>query len=172
MSTKNSCVAVYTKHQDAEQAIKDLERDGFDMKKLSIVGKGYQTEEHAIGYYNTGDRVKFWGKLGAFWGGLWGLLFGSAFFWIPGVGPLAVGGALVSTLVGGVEGAALTGGLTALGAALFSIGIPKNSIVKYEEAIRMDKFLLIVHGNHEEVTRASDILGVNKEAEVSVHIAA
>ena len=32
--------------------------------------------------------MKFWGKLGAFWGGLWSLLFGSALFLIPGIGPV------------------------------------------------------------------------------------
>ena len=110
MSDTNSCVGIYKTHREAEQAIKDLEKAGFNMKQLSIVGKGYHTEEDAIGYYNTGDRVKFWGKQGAFWGGLWGILFGAAFFWIPGVGPLAVAGPLVSTIVGGVGGAALTGG--------------------------------------------------------------
>ncbi|MFK5915232.1 MAG: hypothetical protein QM484_12745 [Woeseiaceae bacterium] len=170
MSNKHSCVAIYKTHPEAEQAIKELENAGFNMKQLSIVGKGYQTEEHALGYYNTGDRVKFWGKQGAFWGGIWGLLFGSAFFWVPGIGPLAVGGPLVSTLVGGLEGATLTGGLSALGAGLFSIGIPKDSVVKYETAIKSDKFLLIVHGSQNEVERASDILGTNEEAEIAVHI--
>ena len=172
MSNKNSCVAIYKTHQEAEQAIKELQNAGFDMKKLSIIGKGYHPEEHAVGYYNTGDRVKFWGKQGAFWGGLWGLLFGSAFFWVPGIGPLALAGPIVSTLAGGVGGAALTGGVTALGAALHSIGIPKDSIIQYETAIKSDKFLLIVHGTQDEVQRASDILGTNKDAEVGVHVVA
>ena len=172
MIDKNSCVAVYKTHEEAEQAIKALEKAGFDMKKLSIVGKGYHTDEHAVGYYNTGDRVKYWGKQGAFWGGLWGLLFGSAFFWIPGIGPLAVGGPIVSTIVGGLEGATLTGGLTALGAALYSIGIPKDSVIQYETAIKSDKFLLIAHGTKEEMQHASEILGTNKEADVAVHVSA
>ena len=172
MSDKNSCVAVYKTHPEAEQAIKELEKSGFDIKHLSIVGKGYHTEEDAIGYYNTGDRVKFWGKQGAFWGGLWGLLFGSAFFWVPGVGPLAVGGPLVSIIVGGLEGAAVTGGATALGAALYSIGIPKDSIIKYETAVKLDNFLVIVHGSQDEVERASDVLGTNQDAEVSAHVSA
>jgi len=172
MTSKNNCVAVYKTHAEVEAAVKELERAGFTMKNLSVIGKGYHTEEHPIGYYNTGDRVKFWGKQGAFWGGLWGLLFGSAFFWIPGVGPLAVAGSLTSTLVGGASGAVMTGGLTALGAALFSIGIPKDSIVQYEEAIKVDKFILICQGTHEEVERARDIIDSDSCAEnVSVHIA-
>lgn len=170
MNEKNSCVAIYKTHQEAEEAIKELTNAGFDLQELSIVGKGYHTDEHAIGYYNTGDRVQFWGKQGAFWGGLWGVLIGSAFFWIPGVGPLAVGGPLVSTLVGGIEGAALGGGLTALGAALYSIGIPKNSVIHYETAIKSDNFLLLVHGTKDEVERAKNVLEENNpDTEIAIH---
>jgi hypothetical protein len=169
MKNNNSCIGIFNNHTDAEQAIKELQISGFDMKKLSIVGKGYHSDEHPVGYYNTGDRVKFWGKLGAFWGGMWGLLFGAAFFWIPGIGPLAIAGPLVGMIVGGAEGAVAMGGLSALGAALYSIGIPKDSIVKYEESLKADKFLLVVHGTQEEVSRAQDILNTIKEVEVEVH---
>ena len=99
MSNNNSVVAIYDSHEKAERAIRELEKDGFDMKKLSIVGKDYHTEERVVGYYNTGDRMAYWGELGAFWGGFWGLLFGSAFFWVPGVGPLLVGGPLVMWII-------------------------------------------------------------------------
>jgi hypothetical protein len=94
MNKNNSIVAIYPSHTVAEAAIKELQQSGFDMKKLSIVGRDYHTDEHVVGYYNTGDRMKVWGKTGAFWGGLWGFLFGSAFFWIPGLGPLLVAGPL------------------------------------------------------------------------------
>lgn len=141
------------------------------MKKLSIVGKDYHADEHVVGYYNTGDRVKYWGKLGAFWGGFWGLLFGSAFFVIPGIGPLAVGGPLVSWIVGALEGAAIVGGLSAVGAALFGIGIPKDSILKYERSIKADKFLLVAHGTSDEVDRAKRILQNTNAIETNVHSA-
>ena len=98
-------VAIYPSHTAAEAAIKELQQSGFDMKKLSIVGRDYHTDEHVVGYYNAGDRMKVWGKTGAFWGGLWGLLFGSAFFWVPGLGPLLVAGPLVSWIIGALEGA-------------------------------------------------------------------
>ena len=86
-SENNSAVAVYESHSEAEAGLKELQRCGFDMKRLSIVGKDYHTEEQVIGYYNAGDRMKRWGTAGAFWGGIWGLLVGSAFFAIPGIGP-------------------------------------------------------------------------------------
>ena len=158
MSNMNSVVAVFASHDQAENAIRELQKDGFDMKKLSIVGKDYHTEEHVVGYYTTGDRMLYWGKLGAFWGGFWGLLLGSAFFWVPGIGQLLVAGPLVMWIVGALEEAAVFGGLTALGAGLYSIGIPKNSVMQYETEVKSGKLLLIAHGTSEEVERAKDIL--------------
>ena len=103
MPEKNFVVAIFETHNQAEDAVRELQRDGFDMKKLSIVGKDYHTDEHVVGYYNTGDRMMYWGKLGAFWGGFW-TFFGSAFFWVPGIGPLVVAGPLVIWIVAALEG--------------------------------------------------------------------
>ena len=167
--TKNSVVAVFDTHLEAEEAIKELQRANFDMKKLSIVGKDYHSEEHVIGYYNAGDRVAYWGKLGAFWGGLWGFLFGSAVFFVPGIGTVILGGPVVMWVVGALEGAAVVGGLTALGAALYGIGIPKNSILKYEESLRANKFLVIAHGTNNEVEQVRAILKTSRAVETNVH---
>ena len=169
MSTQNSVVAVYRTHTDADQAVKELQRGGVDMHKLSIVGKGYHTDEHAVGYYNTGDRMKYWGKVGAFWGGFWGLLFGSAFFMIPGLGPILAAGPVVAWIVGAVESAVVVGGVSALGAGLYSMGIPKDSIVKYETALKTDQFLLIAHGTTAEVAKAKDIIETTHPAQLSLH---
>ena len=154
----NGIIAVYETHVEAELGVKQLQRSGFDMKKLSIVGRDFQNEETVIGFYNMGDRAKYWGKTGAFWGGLWGLLLGSAFFVIPGIGPLVIAGSFISVLVGAVEGALVVGGLSALGAALMSIGIPKNSIVEYESALKAGKYLMIAHGTTEELKIAQEIV--------------
>jgi uncharacterized membrane protein len=168
MSKENVGIAIFNTHGEAENVVKELQKSGFDMKKLSIVGKDYHTEEQVVAYYNTGDRMKYWGKLGAFWGGLWGILFGAAFFWIPGIGPLVVAGPLVSAIVGALEGAVAVGGLSALGAGLYSIGIPKDSIIKYESSVKSDKFLLVVHGSGDDLAKAKDILKSTGH-EVSVH---
>jgi uncharacterized membrane protein len=169
MSEKNAVVAIYESHSQAEEALKELQKSGFDMKKLSIVGKDYHTEENVVGYYNAGDRMKRWGKSGAFWGGFWGLLFGSAFFAIPGIGPVLVAGPLVAWIVGALEGALVVGGLSAIGAGLYSIGIPKNSIVEYETALKSDKFLLLAHGTADEVEKAKAIMGAARSAQVAVY---
>jgi hypothetical protein len=169
MSIQNSVVAIYPTHTEADQAVKELQRGGVEMHKLSIVGKGYHTDEHAVGYYNAGDRMKYWGKVGAFWGGFWGLLFGSAFFMIPGLGPILAAGPVVAWIVAGLEGAVEVGALGALGAGLFSIGIPKDSIVKYEAALKTDQFLLIAHGTAAEVAKAKDIIETTHPAQLSLH---
>jgi uncharacterized membrane protein len=158
MSDKNSVVAIFNSHDRAEDAIRELQKSGFDMKKLSIIGKDYHTEENVVGYYTSGDRMKYWGKLGAFWGGFWGMLFGSAFFWLPGVGPVLVGGPLVAWMIGALESAAVMGGLSVLGAAMYSVGIPKDSVLQYESQIKNGKLLLVVHGTSQEVDRAKDLL--------------
>jgi uncharacterized membrane protein len=169
MSETNSVVAIYQTHSQAEDAVKELQKSGFDMKKMSIVGKDYHTDEHVVGYYNAGDRMKYWGTQGAFWGGIWGMLFGAAFFAIPGIGAILVAGPLVAWIIGALEGAVVVGGLSALGAGLFSIGIPKDSVVKYETALKSDKFLLLAHGTVDEVAKARDILQTTNPIQVAVH---
>lgn len=157
--TKNEpVVAVYESHTEAEDAVKELQKSGFDMKQLSIVGRDYHTEEQVVGYYNAGDRMKYWGKAGAFWGGFWGLLFGGAFFWVPGVGQLLVAGPLVVAIIGALEEAAVVGGLSAIGAGLYSIGIPKDSVITYETALKAKKFVVIAHGFADQVARAKVLM--------------
>lgn len=165
MTKNNSVVAIFKSHIEAEMAVKELQQAGFDMKKLSIVGRDYHTDEDVVGYYNAGDRMKYWGKLGAFWGGFWGLLFGSAFFLIPGVGPLVMAGPIVGWIVGALEGAVVVGGFSALGAALYSMGIPKDSVLQYETAVKSGKYVVIAHGTDMEAVHAREIISrTNPEA--------
>lgn len=169
MSERNAAAAIYTTHVEAEDAVKELQRAGIDMRTLSIVAKDTHTEEHVVGYCNSGDRMKAWGKSGAFWGGLWGMLFGSAFFAIPGIGPVLVAGPLVAWIVGALESAAVVGGLSAIGAGLFGMGIPKDSVVRYETALKTDHFLLMVHGAAAEVSQAREILDRTRPVDVTLH---
>ncbi|SEF43845.1 hypothetical protein SAMN05421819_0021 [Bryocella elongata] len=169
MSAVNSIVAIYSTHEQAEAAVKELQQSGVDMKSLSIAAKNTHTDEHVIGYYNAGDRMKYWGKLGAFWGGFWGLLFGSAMFAIPGIGPILVAGPLVAWIIAGLEGAVVVGGVSAVGAGLVSIGIPKDSVLQYDTALKTDKFLLIVHGSPDQVEHAKTIIEGTEHTSYTVH---
>jgi hypothetical protein len=158
METKKSPCYVFNTHVEAEAAIQSLSRSGFDVKKLSLVGKGYHTEEHPVGFYTVGDRIKTWGGTGAFWGGIWGMLIAPAVFFLPGLGLVAMAGPLVATFVGILEGAVVVGGISALGAALTQIGVPKDQVIKYETALKVDKYILMVHGSADELAKARSVL--------------
>ena len=139
------------------------------MKDLSVVGKGYHTEEKVVGFYNVGDRVKFWGTRGAFWGGLWGWFFGGLFMTIPIIGHVVVLGYLATMAIAGLESAVMVGGLSALGAALYSIGIPKDSVIQYEAALKSDSILVMAHGEGEQMARAKVILEMTNPSRLDVH---
>jgi hypothetical protein len=161
-------IGVFPDHPSAEAAVKGLADAGFDMKNLSLVGKGYHSDEKVMGFYNSGDRIKFWGSRGAFWGGFWGLFFGGVFMTIPLVGHVIVLGYLAAVAVSAVEGAVVVGGLSALGAALYGIGVPKDSVIKYEADMKVDRFLVMAHGTDEEVERAKKILGAASPTRLDV----
>lgn len=162
MSNPDSAFFVFDTHSAAEAAIRTLGQSGFDMKKLSLVGKGYHSEEKPMGFYTTGDRIKAWGSTGAFWGGIWGLLLAPAVFVLPGLGVVGMAGPFVATLIGALEGAVVVGGLSALGAALTQIGVPKDQVIKYEAALKVDKYLLVVHGSAEDQDKARSVLAQAK----------
>lgn len=168
-SPDSAVIAIYDSHAGAEAAICALQKAGLDMKQFSIVGKGFHTEEHAIGFYTTGDRIKLWSGNGAFWGTIWGMLFGGAFFFLPAIGPIVVMGPLVAWLVGALEGAAVGGTAGALAAALTSYGIPKDSVVKYELDVMAGRFLVLARGPAALVEMAHTVLGTTAPSQLAAH---
>lgn len=165
----DAVVAAFDAHTAAEDAVKTLTKQGFDLKQMSVIGKGYHTEEKPLGFYNTGDRVRFWGSRGAFWGALWGLFVGGAFITVPVLGPVVVVGYMATVAISAIEGAIIVGGLSAVGAALYSIGIPKDSVVRYDSMLKADKFLVTVHGTNEQIRRARQTLEAAGASSVDVH---
>jgi hypothetical protein len=166
MSNRNAVVAVYRNHTEANAAIGTLSQAEFEIRKFSMVAKDRQ---HVIADDRPDDQPVSWGKLGLFGPGLWGRVFGWASFWIPGMGPLLLGGPIVPAIVGAHDGAAIFGDLNALGVGFYRIGIPKESIRRYERAIKRGCYLLIVHGTEEEVARAGRIVSSTGAELVALH---
>ena len=81
-------------------------------------------------------------------------------------------GYLAAAVVSAVESAVVVGGLSALGAALYSIGIPKDSVVAYGTAVKADGFLVMAHGTAEEIERAKAILQAVNPSRLDVIAAA
>jgi hypothetical protein len=172
MQNTDTLIAVFPDHPAAEAAVKTLSAAGFEMKNLSLVGKGYHSEEKVVGFYSAGDRIKFWGTRGAFWGGFWGLFLGGLFMTVPVVGHIVVLGYLATVVFSGIETAIVVGGLSALGAALYSIGVPKDSVIQYESDLKADAFLVMAHGPAAEMARARAILGTTNPSRIDVHAGA
>jgi hypothetical protein len=168
---RHSVVATYDTYIGAEAAIIALEQEGLDMSRLSIIGKDFHTEQHALAFYTSGGRMKFWGANGTFWGSLWGILDESAIFYIPGVGPLVVMGPLVGWIVAALESAMVGSGAGALAAALSHIGIPKASVVKYECDVKSGKFLVLAHGNSDMIEQARLVFATTEASELAAHAA-
>ena len=169
MIHNHSTVGVFNTHESAEAAIRRLSEVSFPINQLSIIGKGYETEEQVVGFFNLGDRVKLWGKNGALWGGLWGLLSAGVFMTFPVIGPVVVLGHLAAMVFGALEGAVVIGGLGALAGALASIGVPNDSVLRYEQDLRAENFLVVVHGSQAEAQRAQGLLASAEASRVEVH---
>jgi hypothetical protein len=140
MGKHNAVVAMCHTHTEVEVAVKALKQAAFNVKKLSIVGKDYHTDKHVVGYYNSGDCMKYWGTA------------------IPGIGPVLIAGPLVGWVLDALEETVVTGGMTAIGAAINNLGIPKDDILNYEIALKCSKFILLAHGTAEEVAHAQRII--------------
>lgn len=171
-STKTHCVAVFERPQQAASAIRELHGAGFDMKRLSVVGRDCDYDERAADPNPSHDDAKYWGKEGTFWGGVFELLFCPASFFIPGSGPVLSAGLIGSALIGMVEaaaaGAVLGPTTNAFVAALGSWGIPKDTVNGYETDLRAKRLLMIASGNTAELVGVHPILAA-RGASVSVY---
>lgn len=164
-----STIGTYETLEAAEMAIRALDKGGFPIRQVSIVTQNIQSERAVHGYITTGDVAQQGASVGAWTGGLFGLLMGAAFIWVPGFGPLIVAGAFTSALLGGVEGAAIgaaTGG--ALG-ALAGWGVSKQHILTYEQQLKSGNYLIIAHGSDDDVRRASTLLAHTEAAHMTTH---
>ena len=167
-----SCVvSIYDTHEKAEAAVRKLEDEGIDLQVLSIVGKDMHADDHIYGYYSLGDRLSYCGKQGAFWTDFWSKTSASAFFRIPGVGPLLIAGPLAIRLVDAIEGAVVAGGPDALGASLAGLGIPKSGVVQYESEVKNGRYLFVIHGAPSEVSTARAVLDRTAASFTHCHIA-
>jgi len=155
MSENKALVAICNGRVQAEKAIAELQRLGFDMKQVSVVSKAYVSDEEIVGCYVVDGRIRALGGSAAFWERLWGLLGEAGLFVVPGIGPVVIAGSLVNALAPTIKDAPLTGGgVTPLAAASYRLGIPKDSALGYEMEIRANKCVLIVFGTPEAQAKA------------------
>jgi hypothetical protein len=151
-------IAVCGTHEAAQALVAALNRAGFDMTQVSLVGNGSASSEHAHGFFTVADRVKAWAGTGSLWGAGWGLLLGAAIVVMPPIGVVVAAGPFVAILLAVLEGAAVVGGVSAIAAALTELGLSPEHAANYESDVKADRFLVIVHGSPADVARAKTIV--------------
>ncbi len=170
MSKNNTCVLLYSSQQNLKHDVNALQTQSFDMKTVSIVGKVQQHKIHATGLYVTGGQMRYQGNQDRFWNSLWTRLNGAGFFLLPDLGALVAAGPIAYLLTKKYADIDVGGGLSVLGQAFFSIGIPIDSIRQYEKSVNSEKLLLIIHGQHSDIELACQLLH-SKTQQVTVHMA-
>jgi hypothetical protein len=168
--SEQSDIGVYATMAEAEGAVRMLGSGGFPITQVSIVAQNLESEKEVHGYITAGDVAKSGASSGAWLGGLFGVLIGAAFIWVPGFGPLLVAGPLAAMLLGGVEGAVAGAAGGGLLGALVGWGVSKKHVIKYEEHLKGGKYLVIAHGSTDEVVHAHDILKATGATEVTQHL--
>lgn len=158
MHGNEAIVGICSGHSGVEAAIKELTKLGFEMNNISAFGKAYVSDEEAVGFCVTDEQLFACGGSAGFWERLWELLGYGGFFFVPGVGPIAVAGRFACTLARKINAGIPEGGLSALGAAMKSLGVPPDSTFRYEIAIDTTEYVLIAVGSPELIAEAKTVL--------------
>ncbi|GIJ50557.1 hypothetical protein Val02_74430 [Virgisporangium aliadipatigenens] len=158
-------IGVFDDIDAAQAAVERLFGAGFPIDRISIVSRDLQSETRINGYVTTGDIAGPAAATGAWVGGVFGLMAGSALLFIPGAGPLVVLGPLAAAAIGAAHGALLGGGV----GAVLGHFVAKEHIPKYERLVRAGKHLVVVHGGENDIARARDILTEAESRDVQRH---
>ena len=59
--------------------------------------------------------------------------------------------------------------MSALVGALSALGVPRDSVLRYEVDLRAGRFLLIVHGGDDEIARARELLKSSAQSSFDHH---
>ena len=158
-------IAVFPDLEAAQRAIEKLAAEDFPIDHISIIGKDLQSELRVSGFVTVGDIARPTAVTGAWVGGLFGLLTGTALLFIPGAGLLIVLGPLAIGALGAAQGALLGGAVGALPGHF----VAKEHLPKYERLVQTGNYLVVVQGSEDEVERARRILLDSGSSDVQRH---
>jgi hypothetical protein len=161
-------VAFYADPAAAHRHLDLLLNNEAPMDRVSVLGRADASGDDPLGLYyaSAGERMRGWGKLGAFWGGIFGLLGGAAgLFVLPGVGTVMAAGPLVGSLTGAAAGAGAGGVLMAgagagqqLAVAIHRLGIPESCLGDMQERLARGETLLMLIMDPDEAARWRPLL--------------
>jgi hypothetical protein len=166
-ATEQSIIVTYTTLQEAEEAIRTLADGGFPIQQISVIGKDLESDRDIHGFVTSGDVAMNGARMGAWVGGLFGLLTGAAVLFVPGFGPVIVAGPVAAWILGTFEGAIAGAAGGAVLGGLVGLGVSGDRIVKYEQEIKAGRHLVVAHGSAAEVTHARIILSTTTATEIT-----
>ncbi len=159
MSSYSAAVGIFSVHTHARAAVHKLKLDGFDIRRVSVIGK----------HCHVNDRMKYWGQQSAFWSGVWGLMFSTGIFQVRGIGRLLVAGPLLATIIEMIE-RTTDHEDDAVGTGLRTIGISAESITRYEETVKTGNFVLIFQGEDEEAQKTKQVFEQTGSISTTLHV--
>ena len=149
-------VAAFDDGVIASRALHKLLATGFKPDDLSFVGKASCSNERVLGWTDRGHGgVKFWGIRSTLWEYVWALFGGGLFLTTPVMGPTFMMGRIGAFEERSLDAGVIIGGMTAIGTALLSMGLPRNDAEIFDDLVARDRFLLMVHGSALDVNLAS-----------------
>lgn len=161
-------IGTFPTRREAEQALRELERSGFPMEKVSVIARDSDRTERIAGSNVTehgGNKVDDGAKTGAVsggaLGGLTGLLVGLGVLAIPGIGPVILAGAGATVLATALSGAAIGAAAGGLLGGLIGLGIPEEDAKLYSDRVSRGDYLVMVQGTDTELQHAERILKHN-----------
>jgi hypothetical protein len=164
MIEENTTVSVFSNSIEIPPAVSKLAEAGFDMKRLSVVGRACRGNGKLAAYFRDGDRIRCWGEQSELWNSLYPVIQEWTLLNCPGTGLLLVVGLMAQWIVAVLNNSAIFGTLSVLGATLYSMGVAKDCVQDYEEALRKGNCLLVIHGTAQEIAKAKGILQSTTEA--------
>lgn len=151
----DAMIGIFDNHDKAVEAVQELKESNYPVNHITIMGKAstevIDKDMHImpknpinVASLGTGTAI----------GTALGVLTGAGIFAIPGLGFLYGAGALIGAIAGFDFG--LIGG--GIAAVLATIGVKDENARKYHDALEQGKFLVIAHGDKDEVAKAKEIL--------------
>uniref|UniRef100_A0A832M2F9 DUF1269 domain-containing protein n=1 Tax=Oscillatoriales cyanobacterium SpSt-402 TaxID=2282168 RepID=A0A832M2F9_9CYAN len=150
-------IAVLSDRIQAEAAYSELEKEGFPMNQVSILGKGYKSADE-FGLIDPNQQAGRLAKLMSFWLIPFGFAAGFTFSLITNLNTFAWAGEIGNHIIGGVLGA-VSG---AMGSFFVGGGVGlisgSGDALPYRNRLNAGKYLIVVQGNEVQNLKASGIL--------------
>ncbi|MEA5570283.1 general stress protein [Calothrix sp. UHCC 0171] len=158
-------VGVFSRRQDAENALHELKNSGFPMERVSVIAQEKDHRDNIAGAEvreKVGNQADEGASLGAATGGtvggLTGLLIGLGTLAIPGIGPIMLAGATATAIATTIAGAGIGAAAGGLLGGLIGLGIPETEARSYNTRVERGDYLVIIDGTDAEIAHAEQIL--------------